>query len=66
MEDSKLILDEIKYIRSSSDQIHKDLIELRIEVAKIKTEVKIKSSIFGACLGLVGPVIYYLKKHILN
>lgn len=59
----ELLFNEIKNLRSSVDKLSGETSDLKVEMAKIKTEIQVKSALSGAIFGLIGPAIYFIKKN---
>lgn len=61
----ELLFNELRNLRSSVDKLSGETSDLKVEMAKIKTEMQVKSALMGAIFGLIGPAIYFIKKNIL-
>lgn len=58
-----LLLNELKHLRSSIDSLQKEVFETRVEIEKLKMDVKIKSAFVAAIFSLIMPVYEIIKKH---
>lgn len=59
---SKHVLAELVRLNECYEKLHDDFITVQIDIARLKTEMQIKSGIWGALAGVLASIAMYILK----